>query len=430
MIALLLAAGLARADDPTLSLAETLRLVIEQNPDRKAATLGEAIAAIDARRARLDRFTAQVTADAGATVGTYKAWSQPAVDASGTSWETRATAGLPLYAGGAVNATIASADASAGIASLDRELTDRSLQRAAYTAYWNIKGTEQQIAAAEEGLSLTRQSLAIIGAKADAGLAAGIDVNRAKVDLYSQEESLLVQQNALYQAEQELLRLLHLSADGVTLTDEPPSPTTERVVLPQDAGSARPELARKELEADRAEAGIVVARSGALPSLALTGTVGAGRTSAGILGDGGSVELGPDLDASVGLTLAWNPFDLFRVRDAVAQARLASEQVDAATASEKDSITAEIRQAAATVDQLRQRVPLSDAQVALARDNLQIVQGLYSQGSASILDLFDAQSAFRQARTQGATLRVDLATAEYDLRWLLGDDLTPSGATP
>ena len=77
---------------------------------------------------------------------------------------------------------------------------------------------------------------------------------------------------------------------------------------------------------------------------------------------------------------------------------------------------------------LRAKVPLVDAQVGLARDNLQIVQGLYGQGSASILDLFDAQSAFRSARTQGATLRVDLATAEYDLRWLLGEDLA-SGAS-
>ena len=82
----------------------------------------------------------------------------------------------------------------------------------------------------------------------------------------------------------------------------------------------------------------------------------------------------------------------------------------------------------AQVEALRAKVPLVDAQVGLARDNLQIVQGLYGQGSASILDLFDAQSAFRSARTQGATLRVDLATAEYDLRWLLGEDLA-SGAS-
>lgn len=422
--------GSAAGAPASLSLADTLRLVLERNPDRTSAELAEAVAAIDARRARLDRFTAQVTVDAGGTLGTYKPWDQPAVDASGANWGARATASVPLYAGGAVDASIAYADAGASIARVDRELTDRALQRAAFAAYWNIKGYEEQIAAAREGLALTEESLAIIMAKADAGLAAGIDVNRARVDLYSQQESLLVQQNAVYQADQELLRLLHLPGDDVVLTDEPPTPTTAAVVLPANAGASRPELARKGYEADQAEAGVRAARSGALPTLALSGTLGAGRTSTGVLADGATLELGPDLDASVGLTLAWNPFDLFRVRDAVAQARLNAQRVEAGTVAQRDSIAAEIRTAAARVDQLRQRVPLSDAQVALARDNLQIVQDLYSQGSAAILDLFNAQTSFRQARTQGAGLRVDLATAEYDLRWLLGEDLTAPGATP
>ena len=44
-----------------------------------------------------------------------------------------------------------------------------------------------------------------------------------------------------------------------------------------------------------------------------------------------------------------------------------------------------------------------------------------------ILDLFNAQASSRQARTQGASLAVQLATAEYDLRWLSGQDLTTSG---
>jgi outer membrane protein TolC len=108
----------------------------------------------------------------------------------------------------------------------------------------------------------------------------------------------------------------------------------------------------------------------------------------------------------------------------VAQARLGAERVAASTESQKADISADIRKAASSVRELRERVPLVEAQVALARDNLQIVQGLYAQGSATILDLFDAQSSFRQARTQGASLRVSLTTAEYDLRWLLGEDLT------
>lgn len=415
----------ALAESPALSLPETLRLVVERNPDHTAASLGEQIAAIDARRARLDRFTAQISADAGGSAGFVKPWDAEIYGTSDANWDARANLGVPLYAGGRVQASIDSADAAEDIARRDRVITDRALVRAAYTAYWTIKGYELQIQASEEGLALTEEAMRIITAKADAGLVAGIDTNRSRVDLYAQQESLISARASLYGAEQELLRLLHMDGDDVVLTDEPGVASTAAVELPADAGQGRPELERLALEAEQAEAGVRLARAAALPTLSLTGTAGVGGSSFGTAGrDFLADELRPAIDASVGLQLTWNPFDLFSVRDAVAQARLGAERVAASTESQKADISADIRKAASSVRELRERVPLVEAQVALARDNLQIVQGLYAQGSATILDLFDAQSSFRQARTQGASLRVSLTTAEYDLRWLLGEDLT------
>lgn len=416
------------AEIHTLGLAETLTLVVERNPDLTSAQLAEDIAAIEARRARLDRFTATVIATGGGNAGVAKPWQADGYAATDASWDTHATVGLPIYAGGAIRASIDSADAGARIAALDTAMSVRSLQRAAYTAYWNIRGYELQIEAAQEGLDLTQQALDIIVAKANAGLAAGIDVNRSKVDLYAQQETLVEQTAALYDAEQELLRLLHYGDDVLVLTDDPPAVSEASLAL-SDTLPDRPELARKEQEARQASDAVTSARAAGLPTLSITATAGGSGSASGISGTTtfDPNDLGPSLDAGVGLQLSWNVFDLFRVRDTVAQAKLAASQVDASTESERASIATELRQAASRVQQLRERAPLVDAQVALARDNLQIVQGLYGQGSATLLDLFNAQSSFRQARTQGATLRVQLATAEYDLRWLLGEDLSTSG---
>lgn len=443
LLLLLLAAGApARADETTtsLSLNEALRLVVERNPDHESAALAVLVAEIEARRARLDRFSFTVATGAGTSAGFVKPWGADTTTSSSANWDARVNAGVPIYAGGAVNASIALADAGDRLAETNQALTDRSLVRATYGAYWTIKGYELQIAALEEGLGLTEQSLAVITAKANAGLAAGIDVNRSTVDLYSQQESLIAQKAAMYDAEQELIQLLHLPGDHLVLTDGPPEPSTASVTLPADAGAGRPELLHKEYEADQAEASLKLARSAGLPSLTLSGTAGVGGTGVGgsTVGAGGTgvtsplnaEDLRPSVDGSVGLTLSWNPFDLFRVHDSVEQARLATKQVEAGTEAERTQIAADLRRAASRVEQLRKRVPLADAQANLARDNLQIVQDLYGQGSATILDLFNAQSSFRQARTAGATIRVDLATAECDLRWLLGEDLTASGATP
>lgn len=423
MIVLLALPALAAEAPPALTLDDAMALVVERNPNRRSAELAEAIAAIDARRARLDRVTLTVGADADASASVVRAWDGTVTDGTSSGWDARAYGSVPLYAGGAVRANIDRADAAARVASLDLDITERELVRAAYTAYWNIKGYELRIAAAEEGLDVTRQALDIIRAKADAGLAAGIDVNRSTVDLYSQQESLLAERAALYQAEQELLRLLHLPGDDVVLVTEPPAPATGEIVVPADAGAGRPELARQEALAARAEAEVRAARSGTLPTVSLYGEAGIG-TYGGVSPWFDAPMAEPVTDATAGVAFTWDAFDLFRTRDAVRQARLAADQARAATEAEQAAVAAEIRQAAREVAQLRERAPLVAEQVALARDNLQIVQDLYAQGSATILDLFDAQAAFRQARIQEASLAVALATAEVDLRWLLGDDLT------
>lgn len=432
---LLLVASAHAAEPVSLGVGDAMRLAVANNPDHHSAQLAQQVADIAAHRARLDRFSVTAGASGSGDLGVVKPWGEDAYTAADASWDLRADATVPLYAGGAVRANIAGADAAATAAALDVALTDRTLVRSAYTAYWTIKGYELQIAAEEEGLALTKESLAIIEAKAGAGLAAGIDVNRSRVDVYAQEDTLLSERAALYQAEQDLIQLLHLDTDHVVLTDNPPEPATGAAVVSAEAGANRPELLRKAAEAAKADADVAAARAGTLPSVALTGTAGFGNTTSGLtdpdaLGAFDAGALKPQFDASVGVALSWNPFDLFQTRDAVAEARLARQEVDTARVSAEDSIRTDIRKAAARVTELRLRVPLSDQQVALARDNLGIVQGLYGQGSATLLDLFNAQTSFRQARTAGASLRVELATAEADLRWLVGEDLTAPGNQP
>jgi outer membrane protein TolC len=414
------------AENPRLTLADAMLLAVTRNPDRTSAALAEQIAAISARRARLDRATAAVSTTAGAGVDLLRPWGGPTTTTEGAPWSASVSAGLPLYAGGAIRAGIDSADAGAAIATIDRQITERTLVRAAYSAYWNIKGFEAQIAASAEALDLTQQSLDVILARANAELAAGIDVNRSKVEVLSQQNNLIAQRVALYESKQELLRLLALPGDQITLVDDPPEPATGKVTLPDNFGERRPELARRRQQAAQADAAIRQARSAILPSVGLTASAGAGSTA---IAPTVAEQLRPTVSASVGVQASWNPFDLWRTPQRVAQARLGAEQVDAATESTRNQLRAEIRSAAATVDALRERAPLIAAQVGLARDNLKIVQSLYAQGSASILDLFNAQAAFRAARTQEATLRVQLATAESDLRWLLGDDLA-AGDSP
>ncbi|MEQ1501291.1 MAG: TolC family protein [Myxococcota bacterium] len=432
-LVLWLTASLAAAETP-LSLDQTVAMALERNPNIRSAELTETIARIARTRAELDRVTAQLAVSSGATAGVTKPWDAPAVTATDATWEARATAVAPLYTGGRIGATIDQAAIDADVAAIDTTLTRRDVVRAAYTAYWTLKGFELQIAAAEEGLAASQEALDIIRSKADSGLAAGIDVNRSTVDLYSQQDSLINTRAAMDQAEQDLLRLLHLGDEDLVLTSDPPAQSADAIVVPELPSVARPELARQRLTEARAAADVRIARSAALPTVSVTATTGIGADAAGAGVDGiGTVaveegdigDLGrPTLDAVIGIELAWNPFDLLRTHDAIRSAKLARDRTVAADEAERDRLDAEIRSAAIRVAALRERYPLMGQQRELARDNQTIVQDLYAQGSATILDLFNAQSAFRAAAIQEAGLAVDLATAELDLAWLLGEDVT------
>lgn len=419
---LLLLASLAQAEPIRLSLAEARRLAVANNPDRDSADLAAEIAEIEASRARLDRVNATLSAGAGAQLGYQRPFGGPAATGNTEDWDLRARVDVPLYAGGARQALIDSAEAGARVARLDQALTRRQLERAATTAYWVIKGYELQIEAVEEGLEVTRQSLAIIEAKAKAGLSAGIDVNRSRVDLLSQQESLVQQRSALYGAQQDLLQLLQLPDQALILTDGPPPLQAGSVRLPASPGANRPERDQLVAQAEQSAAAIRLARAAVLPTVGLYGEAGFGSTrqEAGDLPAIGALDE-PGADASAGLRLSWNPFDLGQSRDAVRQAELRAAQIEASRRALDAQLAADIRKAAADLSQLRDRAPLVEEQAALARDNLQIVSELYAQGSASILDLFNAQSSFRQARIGMAALSVQLATAEADLQWLLGD---------
>ncbi len=415
----------------TLTLADAITLAAETNPSVDAVELRETIASIAARRARLNRFDARVETTAGLIGGAFAPWKSDPYTTSGASWGAHLTGSAPLYAGGAINASIERADLDVQIASIDTALTERDIVRATFIAYWDLRGIDLRIGATEEGISVTEDAIKIMQVRADHQLAATLDVNRSTVQLYAQQGDLLDFQQQRVGAEQDLLRLLHLDASHLELTEDPPLPVEGAIALPADAGSERPEQVRLEHQAAQAATDVTLAKAGALPNIALQARTGAGANAAGG-GTGAPIpkapldpaDLGPSFDLTAGLVASWNPFDLGRTRDAVAQARVAQAVIEQQQQSQSDAIDAEIRTAAGRVEHLRLQVPLASKQVELARDNLSIVQDLYSQGSIGILELFDAQSSFRQARIAEATLRVNLALAETDLKWQLGQDLT------
>ena len=427
MILLLAAAAFGEP----LTVMSAIDRALASNPVIAQAALAEQIAAIRLTRARLDRIGLTLGANAGSSERvTAPLDGASSFDAQSAFWDFRGTAVLPLYQGGAIGAQIDLAAANAAGSIATRRISQRDIAESVVLAYWNLQGFELQHEAAEEALLVTQEALAIIASRAAAGLAAQIDVNRSKVDVFQQEAELLELLSGRSRARQELARLLHLPVDEISLSEPVPSLSAPRAVVGVGDGSARLEIARLEGERAAAQAGVRLARSAALPQVALTGDVGLGAVALG----GGtsnalfpaptfdSGDLVPALDAGVGVGLSWTPFDLFRTRQDVQIAELAVRQTEAALLSQEDAVRQEAANAVSRLETSRLQAEFAAEQLTLARDNLQIIQDLYSQGNTTILELFNAQASFRAARSQAARVAVDLVSAEWSLRFALGTD--------
>ncbi len=419
------------ASKQSLTLAGAIQLARSANPGVSTTLIDQSIASVALRRARLDRFNA--------TLGSTGSLNLSAGDAylagSGTgAYDARlgANVSIPVYAGGAINARIDSAEAGVDLAGIDRVTALRGLDQAIYRSYWTIQGIDLQIAATEEALSVSKEALSIIEANEKAGLAAQIDVHRSRVPVLNAQSQLLGLQGDAYDARRELARLLHLGADDLALADDlralgfrawPETPDD----LVATALSARPEMVRFDAVQAQQEADRRGVRSGLLPQISVSAGLAARLSAAQVGGTLGNPTLvmptGATPGAALGANLSWQPFDLYKTQNAVEQASLAMERTERSRLAQADAIRREVESALRQVRVLHDRGEVLDAQVDLARQNLGIMQDLFSQGNATILDLFDAQSSYRQALSQQATLSVNRVIAEYDLRWAIGESL-------
>lgn len=431
----------AAAAELTLGPDDAVRHALQRAPTVARADLAEAIARIEARRARLDRFSVSVDA----TSGLATAWQDPPdVAASATDtlfWDAAATASVPLFAGGAWDAAVHGADARLGIAGADSQDARRGLARAVRTAYWTVVGVDARIAAATESLHATRRAHAIVEGRAGAGLAGTLDVNRSRVGLLAEESTLLGLQDEGHSARQDLLVLLHEPADtGLVLTGDitPSGVALDAPALLRAALQVRPDLRASALGVDAAAADRRAALAGWFPSVTADASVGVGATGIGGIVDSGvgpvdvggiaGDELRPTPEAAAGLTLHWNPFNLWRTADAVRAATHAASAARLAQEGALRAVEGEIRAAVHRVATLRAEDALVQQQVELARENNRIVQDLYGLGSATLLDLLEAAAAFRDASARAVQHRVDLVLAEVALTDATGapiDEVVP-----
>ena len=332
---------------------------------------------------------------------------------------------------------LAGAGRLAAAAALERSVS--GTVAAVERAYWNLVAVRQGLEVKEDAVHLAEQQLAETQARVESGAAPATEMSQPRAELERRRGELLGQREARARAETALKLLILADADPAQWL-EPLTPTDEATVSvrPVDVQAAfehalasRPELdeARAALASRRAET--ARARSGLWPSLDAVVSYdrfGLAGTPASA-GPGGAIP--SELDGGLGRsfrTLRDGDFDATRVglvlglpitnrtaRSALAVARSAERQAEAAMDQARKTVCAEVLDAAAAVEAAGQRVAAARAARQATETQLAAERDRYASGLSTNFLVLTRQNDLARARLDEISARTDYETARTEL---------------
>ncbi|MCQ8184645.1 efflux transporter outer membrane subunit [Parvularcula maris] len=383
--------------------------------------VGDALAAnltVEAASARVDRARALLGAQVsdffpvvdGEVSGRAVDGAEPTAQAGGTLSFNPDLFGRTRRSVEAARAQLAAADAS-------RDDAARIAVFLTTSTYLELRRTEARLELLEQSLDLQQQTLRIVRLRADAGLAADLDVRRAAADLARTR----AQTGPLAAARRDAVLTLAVLTARMPGTEEaeieprPDVPLYEGgppLGLPADLLRTRPDLRAAERQLAASTAAIGIEAADLYPRLTIGGTLAESLTG------GGAVQLATGiLDIPV--------LDFGRRRAEVRAARASAEEALANYRLTLLTAVQDVESALLAIDAAEaQRADLAAAAEAseAAFDQL---QALYTEGLATLIDVLDAQRQLIGSREAFTDSTASLAQSYTQLYTALG--FTASG---
>lgn len=234
---------------------------------------------------------------------------------------------IDLFGGIRRTREAAAAQVSASEAGLHAAHTAVAAEVARY--YLELRGLQERLRVTEASLVNQRESLRITEARFDAGRANQLDVAGARALVASTEAVLPALQTQL-EATAYRLATLTAQAPRAVLADLalpqplPTLPVTDLATLPvgtpQQWLQRRPDVMAAERRLAAATAGIGIARSELYPRVSLSGLLGFNAPRLGDLFTSDAARY------SLGVGLAWTPFDFGAIRSRIAASEARAQQ--------------------------------------------------------------------------------------------------------
>ena len=341
---------------------------------------------------------------------------------SDRAWSMRINASQALFAGGGIRSAIKSVDLAREAAILDLQAVINDALLQVRTDYYQVLLTRDRITVQEENLRLLEQQLKTATDRFEAGTVSGFERLRAEVAVANARTPLITARNDYRLAIEALRQSLGLSPRRPDALDQAPEVvgnlTYEETEFDlqsatESARANRPDVQRIAKLAEASEQGIITARSGYFPSLALVaGWQLSNRRTNPFDGarDG----------AFVGLQSNWDIFDGRATAGRVAQARSIVEQARLSLTEFQLAADIQVRQAYSSWQEAVELVGASSRVVEQAEEAVRLANARYSAGTGTQLDVLQAQVELTTARSNQVQAYYNYNVAVAALRRAMG----------
>jgi outer membrane protein TolC len=300
-------------------------------------------------------------------------------------------------------------------------------------AYWELVATRQAIAVTEQSLALAETLLEETEQRVEVGTSAPIDMVQSEATVATRVQELIYANNAASNAEDSLKALLgfdlpHEWTVQIETTDtyntDPLLPDLEDSI--EVALRRRPAIIQQELEMERLNTNVKVARNQAMARLDLTGSYGWGGVSgtSTVLDENGNevtIREGWDNAAkqvfnfdfprwTLGLNYSM-PIGNHRAKEQLAATRYQRDRSAAQLASLKQEITRQVRFAVRALEDGAAAIDAAVAARRLAVRNLEAEQTKFDNGLSTNFQVSEIQDALASAQFAEIRARVDYRKA-------------------
>ncbi len=395
------------ADPIELSLDDSVTMALKNNPSIKMAL---------ADKDKANWAINEAKAGKGVSIDFTHSDSRLHSEAAGTynSFSNTASLSLPLYTGGKLEGQIDQAKLSAKVSDLALSQTMQEVKLNATTGYYDILEARNMLTVDRESVESLTGHLKNVQAQYDVGTVAKSDLLRSEVELANAQQTLFKAQNTYDLAVTAFKNVLELPFDSQIILKEDLKYEKYDLTLAdavQHGLEHRPEMVQAQLNVDIAKESVKIAKSGKLPTVALSASNGWNDTTY------------PGADNnnwSVGVSAKFNVFDSGLTKSQVKEANASVDKAVATGQQTRDTVISDVQSAYLSLREAEKRIGTSKVTVEKATEDFKIAQVRYSAGVGTNIDVLDAQVSLTEAKTNYVQALYDYNSSRAKLDKAMG----------